>query len=84
MVNRFYECRNCIKTALVDIESTLSLEDWEVELLAEIKIVLEPIKAAVEALCRRDANLITADRRDNHFYTKIFKRTEQSTVLATI
>lgn len=61
MVTRFYDCRNSIKKALVDIKSKDFLEEWEVELLLHIKNALEPIQAAVEALCRRDANLITAD-----------------------
>ncbi|KAJ6632695.1 hypothetical protein Bhyg_17130, partial [Pseudolycoriella hygida] len=61
MVKRFYEIRDCIKKALVDIQSAISIEDWEVELIDEIVGSLEPIQAAVEALCRRDSNLITAD-----------------------
>lgn len=61
MISRFYDCRNSIKKALVDIESKDVFEEWEMDLLLDIKNALEPIQAAVEALCRRDANLITAD-----------------------
>jgi hypothetical protein len=61
MLRRFYDLRNCIKKALVDVNPKISLEEWEIELIHDIVCALEPIQIAVEALCRRDSNLITAD-----------------------
>lgn len=50
-----------MKKALVDVSPKDSIEEGEVEVLSDIICSLEPIEAAVEALCRRDANLISAD-----------------------
>lgn len=61
MLRRFYDLRNCIKKSLVDINPKISIEESDFELVSDIVSSLEPIQAAVEALCRRDANLITAD-----------------------
>lgn len=61
MLRRFYDLKNCIKKALVDINTTTTIEEWEIAHISDIMFSLEPIQAAVEALCRRDANLITAD-----------------------
>lgn len=61
MLRRFYDLRNCIKKALIDIDPKTSIDESEVEQISDIVCSLEPIQAAVEALCRRDANLITAD-----------------------
>lgn len=80
MLKRFFDIRNCIRKALVDVVPTLSFEEWEVTLLSDIVGSLEPIQATVEALCRRDANLITADAT----IIKNIKRTEQSIVCTII
>lgn len=61
MLRRFYDLRNCVKKALVDVSPNESIEEREVQLLEDIVLSLEPIEATVEALCRRDANLISAD-----------------------
>lgn len=61
MLERFYTMRACIRKALVDIETNVSVEDDEIEHISDLVNSLKPIQAAVEALCRRDANLITAD-----------------------
>ena len=39
----------------------MQLSDAEIETIQEIVSALEPIKLAVEALCRRDINLVSAD-----------------------
>lgn len=69
MLARFYKLRNCIQKALLDLKpsitprkySGLSLKDEELQTVSEISDALLPLQVAVEALCRRDANLITAD-----------------------
>ncbi|KAJ6646218.1 hypothetical protein Bhyg_01429, partial [Pseudolycoriella hygida] len=63
MLHRFYELRKPVKKALVDLDGgdKLDLDEMEMELVCEISTALKPLKAAVEALCRRDANLLTAD-----------------------
>lgn len=61
MLERFYELRFCIKKALIDIGSAINFSDEEFELLSTIIDTLTPIKLGVESLCRKDANLLTAD-----------------------
>lgn len=57
MLERFYEVRECINKSLVD--NTFSA--YEFNLMEKIIFALRPIQTAVEALCARDANLISAD-----------------------
>lgn len=50
-----------IRKALVDVGDGLNIDEEELTIVSEIVEALKPVKAAVEALCRRDANLLTAD-----------------------
>lgn len=61
MLERFYLLKTCIQKALIDLNHPIRLEDVEFELVNKIVDVLTPIKLTVEAICRRDANLCTAD-----------------------
>jgi len=61
MLERFYKLKNLIQKSLIDINSPIVFTDSEFELLLQIVSTLLPVKLAVEALCRRDANLLTAD-----------------------
>lgn len=61
MLERFYLLKICIQKALIDLNHPICLEDVEFELVNKIVDVLTPIKLTVDAICRRDANLCTAD-----------------------
>ena len=61
MLSRFVTLKNCILKAMIDIKCSVQLSDAEIETIQEIVSALEPIKLAVEALCRRDINLVSAD-----------------------
>lgn len=61
MLERFYFLRKPIKKALVDVGGGLDIDDEELSTILEIVDALKPVKATVKALCRRDANLLTAD-----------------------
>lgn len=68
MLERFYKLRNCVQKAIVDLkpdltplQKSLSLDEEELKTISDIVNALLPLQVAVEALCRRDANLITAD-----------------------
>lgn len=61
MLERFYKLRNCVGKALVDLDPDLKLEQREIKINADVVDTLKAVQLAVEALCRRDANLITAD-----------------------
>lgn len=61
MLERFYEVKNSILKSLIDLNSTISFEEHEWEMINILVTTLAPIKLAAEALCRRDATLISAD-----------------------
>lgn len=61
MLERFSLLKTCIQKALIDLNHPIRLEDADFDLVNKIVDVLTPIKLTVEAICRRDANLCTAD-----------------------
>lgn len=61
MLERFNLLKTCVQKALIDLNHPIRLEDDDFELVDKIVDVLTPIKLTVEAICRRDANLCTAD-----------------------
>lgn len=56
MLEKFEEIKFCIQKALIDISSNVHFSDEEFNLLSSIIAAL-----TVDALCRKDANLLTAD-----------------------
>lgn len=61
MLERFFEVKNAVLKSLIDIKSPLSFNEEEMDLIKNLLSTLEPVKLAVEALCRRDSTLLTAD-----------------------
>lgn len=61
MLEKFLKLKNCIKKALIDIESRESLEDSDFSHIKDVVESLQPFKLAVDALCRRDSTLLSAD-----------------------
>lgn len=61
MIERFLRLVPEVKETLDDLGKCFEFEDREIASLKEILSVLKPVKLAVDALCRRDATLITAD-----------------------
>jgi hypothetical protein len=61
MLERFDLLRNSVKKALIDLNNPIQFEESDFQLINEIIKVLAPVKLSVEALCRSDANLCTAD-----------------------
>jgi len=47
--------------AMIDIKSSVQLSDADMDNIQETVSALEPEKLAVEALCQRDTNLVSAD-----------------------
>jgi len=60
MIDTFRLLKRCIIKALLDLSTAIDISETEFALLDDLKCVLEPVKLAVEALCRRDAILLTA------------------------
>jgi len=71
MLQRFCELKNCVKKALIDLKSGLQWEDWEFDRLNDLVTAFEPLKLTVEALCRRDFDLLQADETLNFALTKL-------------
>lgn len=61
MLKRFLKLKNCILKAMIDVKSSIQLSDSDIRVTEEIVAALEPVKIAVEALCQRDVNLVSAD-----------------------
>ncbi|GBN56050.1 hypothetical protein AVEN_24040-1 [Araneus ventricosus] len=61
MIERFHKLKVCIDKALIDIESDTTFSDLEWSKIKDLIESLQPFKLAVEALCRRDSTLLTAE-----------------------
>ena len=61
MFERIVKIKLPVQKALLDLQEVINLSDHEITEISRIIHSLGPIKAALEALCRRDANLITAE-----------------------
>lgn len=61
LIQSFLKAKNAVKKTLIDFNcANFSIEN-HVQLLENLEEVLNPIKDAVEALSRRDSNLLIAD-----------------------
>jgi len=61
MLDVFYRLRNPIQKACIDVKAPVILVDGDFATIREIVSALEPVKLTVEALCRRESNLVAAD-----------------------
>ena len=69
MHERFLLLESCLKKAMVDLKS-ICLEEFEFRLL---KHIVNPAEITVEALCRRDMSLCSADAALNFMLSQIDK-----------
>lgn len=61
MLERFRKLKNSIRKSLIDLNCIISFEEEEWNMINVLVTTLEPIQLAAEALCRKDATLLTAD-----------------------
>lgn len=61
MLERFHVLHQSVQKALIDVKSGTVITEEQLSTISEVVSSLKPVQLAVEALCRRDANLITAD-----------------------
>ena len=61
MLERIIKIKQPVQKALLDLDLGININDDEFTHISNIVKALDPIKLAVEALCRRDANFITAE-----------------------
>ncbi|GBO05139.1 hypothetical protein AVEN_199559-1 [Araneus ventricosus] len=61
MIERFHKLKVFIDKVLIDIGSDTKFSDLEWSKIKDLIDSLQPFKLAVEALCRRDSTLLTAE-----------------------
>lgn len=61
MLARFIQLRNPVQKAMIDLKEPVQVTEADFACVQDIVSSLEPVKLAVNALCRRDTNLITAE-----------------------
>ena len=71
MLERIVKLRIPIHKALLDLDIDIKLNDEEFHHINNIVQALDPIKLAVEALCRREANLTTAEATIKFLFEEI-------------
>ena len=74
MLQRFYQVKNCIFKSLIDVGSTVSFEEYELNLICNLIKTLEPIKLACDSFFRRDATLLSADTTLSFMIDNLAKR----------
>ena len=62
MIKIFVRAEKYIRMALVEIGTSTTITSAEIKILHDLIDVLEPVKHAVDGLCRRNATLLTAER----------------------
>jgi hypothetical protein len=71
MLERFLKLQGPIRKALIDLKSTIVLSEREFTQIENPVRALEIVKLTVDALCRRDANLLTAEAALKFMVTKL-------------
>lgn len=71
MLERFQKLQSPIRKALIDLKSPIVFSDIEFTQIENVVRALETVKLTVDALCRRDANLLTAEAALKFMITKL-------------
>ena len=74
MIERFILLKKCIFKALLDLSIAHDITQAEFLFLDEMKAALESVKLAVEAMCRQNATLLTAEEIFLFLIRKMKKR----------
>ena len=62
MIKTFVRAKKCIRMALVEVGTSTIITEAEIKILRDLIDVLDPVKHALDGLCRRSATLLTAER----------------------
>ena len=68
MIKRFVKLKKSIKMSLIELSNDIRFSDEEFNELEDLVAALEPVKIGTEALCRRNATLISADKVTKFIY----------------
>ena len=74
MIERFVCLKQCTSKVLFDLSIEHDILTVEYLFLHELKCALESIKLAVDALCRKDATLLTAEGISQFLFFELKKR----------
>ncbi len=61
MLSRFQQLASCVQKALIDLKLPNEVTPADFAVVNELVAALQPVALTVEAICRRDMNLITAE-----------------------
>jgi hypothetical protein len=61
LILRFDKVKNCIFKSTIDLGSSISFDEEELNIIHNLLLTLESVKFAVEARCLRDATLFSVD-----------------------
>ena len=62
MLERFVQIKPGVVKTMVDLSKDWNISAEKFKLIVHTKEILEPVKLSVDAICRADASLITAER----------------------
>ena len=61
MLERYVKLRSSLKKALIDLHAPSNVSDEEFEVVQQLANILEHIQVVSDALCRKDATLLTSE-----------------------
>lgn len=61
MLSRFQQLASCVQKALIDLKLSNEVNQADYAVVSEMVAALQPVTLAVEAICRRDSNIIAAE-----------------------
>ncbi|UYV76771.1 hypothetical protein LAZ67_14001985 [Cordylochernes scorpioides] len=61
MLERLLSVKSAIQKTLIDVNANVRLTDEDFAIMTQVISALKPFRAAVAAICRRDATLLTAE-----------------------
>ncbi len=62
MISRFLQLEKSVRIAMIELQMEFDLSPSELAELKKVEAALQPVKCALEALCRRDSNLLKSER----------------------
>jgi hypothetical protein len=77
MLSTVYRIRDSIQKVCIDVNASVSFTDADISLIQEMVSALEPVKVAVERLCRRETNLLDADIALQFAITQLEKQSSE-------
>ncbi|UYV71041.1 ATP6V0B [Cordylochernes scorpioides] len=71
MLERLLSVKSAIQKALIYVNANVRLTDEDFDIMTQVISALKPLRAAVAAICRRDATLLTAEATVKFFLEEL-------------